>query len=98
MTSENVSKEMVKSFIDLANRTKGLMDENQRPSVQQELEKLFPSTRGGEGEVESRERHRVGVGESSAYTVTDTNTSFATSATTKRAIAEIWGSQTCGDF
>ena len=98
MNSENVSKEMVKSFIDLANRAKGLMYENQRPSVQQELGKLFPSTRGGEGGVESRELHRVGAGESSAYTTTDTNTSFATPSTIKRTIAEIWGSQTCGDF
>ena len=29
MNSENASKEMVKSFIDLANMTKGLMDEKQ---------------------------------------------------------------------
>ena len=27
---------------------KALMDENQQPSDQQELKKLFPSTRGGE--------------------------------------------------
>ena len=39
MNSENVlRKEIVKSFIDLANVAKGLMDENQQPSVQQELE------------------------------------------------------------
>ena len=29
MNSENASKEMVKSFIDLANMTKGLIDEKQ---------------------------------------------------------------------
>ena len=29
MNSENASKEMVKSLIDLANMTKGLMDEKQ---------------------------------------------------------------------
>ena len=64
MNSENVSKEMVKSFIDLANITKGLIDENQQP--QQELAELFPRTRGrGRGD-ESRELHRVGAGESSA--------------------------------
>ena len=40
---------------------------------------------------------RVGAGESSASTTTDTNTSFVTLSTTKRTIAEIWGSKTCGD-
>ena len=47
MNSEDDPKEIVKSFIDLANMAKGLMDENQQPSVQQELQRLFPSTRGG---------------------------------------------------
>ena len=47
MNSENAPKEIVKSFIDLANMAKGLVDENQQPSVQQELERLFPSARGG---------------------------------------------------
>ena len=46
MNSENASNEMVKSFIDLANMAKEVMDENQQPSAQQYLEKLFPSTRG----------------------------------------------------
>ena len=36
MTSENAAKEVVKSFIDLANMAKGLINENQQPSVQQE--------------------------------------------------------------
>ena len=45
MNSKNDPKETVKSFTDLANMAKGLMDENQQPSVQQELERLFPSTR-----------------------------------------------------
>ena len=45
---------------------KRVTDENQKPSVQQELEKLFPSTRGGGRRDESREVHRVGAGELSA--------------------------------
>ena len=36
MKSENAPKEIVKSFIDLANMAKGLMDKNLQPSVQQE--------------------------------------------------------------
>ena len=44
MDSKNASKEIVKSRIDMA---KGLMDENQQPSVQQELERLFSNARGG---------------------------------------------------
>ena len=44
MNNENVPKEIVKSFIDLGNMGKG-----QIPSIQQELEKLFPSTRSGQG-------------------------------------------------
>ena len=43
---------------------KGLMDENQQPSVKQELERLFPSKRGGGRGGESRELYRVGAGES----------------------------------
>ena len=91
MNSENTAKGIVKSFIDLANMAKGLMDKNHQPSVQQELER--GEGRGGE----SRELHRVGTGESSTSTTTDTNTSFATPSTKKRKIAEIWGSKTCGD-
>ena len=42
---------------------KGLTDENQQPSVQQDLEKLFPSAKvGGRGD-ESRDLYRVGAGE-----------------------------------
>ena len=47
MNSENALKKIVKSFIDLANMAKELMGETQQPSVQQELERLFPSTRCG---------------------------------------------------
>ena len=55
MNNENVSKEMMKSFTDLANMAKGLIGENQQPSVQKELEKLFLSRtgRGREMKVES---------------------------------------------
>ena len=35
MKSENVPKEIVKTFMDLVDMVKGLMDENQQPSVQQ---------------------------------------------------------------
>ena len=47
MNSENDPKEIVKSFIDFANMAIGLVDEKQQPSVQQQLERLLPSTRGG---------------------------------------------------
>ena len=69
---------MGKSFIDLANMAKRVMHENQQPSVQQELAKLLPSTRGGWGGRGggSRELHRFGTGESSASAKTVTNTSF----------------------
>ena len=97
MNSENAPKEIVKSFIDLANMAKGLMNGNQQPSAQQELERLFLSTRGRGRGGESRELHRVCAGESSASTTTVTNTSFATPSPTKRTIAEIWGSNVCGD-
>ena len=97
MNSENAPKEIVKSFIDLANMAKGIIDENQQPSVQQELERLFPSTGGRAREDESRELNRVGSGESSTSTTTDTDTSFATRSNTKQMIAKIWESKTCGD-
>ena len=48
MNSENAPKEFVKSFIDLANMAKGLMDENQQLSVQESLERMFHSTRDEE--------------------------------------------------
>ena len=66
-----------------------LMDENQQPSAQKELERLFPSTRGGGRGSENRELHRIGAGESCASTTTDTNTSFATLCNIKQTIAEI---------
>ena len=60
MNSENALKEIVQSFIDLVNMTKGLMDENQQPSVTQELGRLLPS---GGRRGESRELLRLGAGE-----------------------------------
>ena len=62
------------------------MDVKEQPSVQQDLEKLFVSTKGGGRGDESREIHRVGAGESSASITTDSNTSFATPFTTKRTL------------
>ena len=53
-------------LIDLVNMAKQLMDENQQPSVTQELGRLFPSTRGSGSRGESSEVLRVGAGESSA--------------------------------
>ena len=46
MSSENTSKKIVQSLIDLVNMAKWLMDENQQPSVTQELGRPFPSIRG----------------------------------------------------
>ena len=86
MNSDNAPKEIVKTNIDLANMEKGLMDKNQQPYDQQELERLFLNTRGGARVGENRELHRVGAGQSSASTTTDTNTSFATLTTTKWTI------------
>ena len=89
MNSENASKKIVQSLIDLVNMAKWLMDENQQPSVTQELGRLFPSIRGRGRRGESSELLRVGAGELSA-TATDTNnTSFATRSTTKQMIEEI---------
>ena len=53
MNSENAPKDIVKPFIDLVNVAKGQIDKNQQTSAQQELERLFPSTRGGERGLES---------------------------------------------
>ena len=72
MSSENASNKIVQSLIDLVNMAKWLMDENQQPSVTQELGRLFPSIRGRGRRVESSELHGVGAGESSA-SATDTN-------------------------
>ena len=73
------------------------MDENQQPSAQQKFEKLLPSPKGGNRGGENRELHRIGAGKSTASITTDTNTCFTNPSTTKRTIAEIQGSKTCGD-
>ena len=70
------------------------MDENQQPSVTQELGRLFPSIRGRGRKDESSELLRVGTGESSASATDTNNTSFATRSTAKRIIQELWGSKT----
>ena len=93
MNSENTPKEIVQSLIDLVNMAKWLMDENQQPSVTQELGRLFPSIRGRGRRGESSELLRVGAGESSASATDTNNTSFATQSTTKWTIEEIWGSK-----
>ena len=72
---------------------KWLMDENQQPSVTQELGRLLPSIRGRERRGESSELLKVGAGESSASATDTDNTSFATRSTTKRKIEEIWRSK-----
>ena len=46
MSSENTSKKIAQSLIDLVNMAKWLMDEDQQPSVTQELGRLFPSIKG----------------------------------------------------
>ena len=93
MNSENASKKMVQLLIDFVKMAKWLMDENQQPSVTQELGRLFPSIRGRGRRGESSELLRVGAGESSASATDTNNTSFATRSTTKRTIEEIWGSK-----
>ena len=72
---------------------KWLMDENQQPSVTQELGRLFPSitARGRRGE--SRALLRVGAGESSASATDTNNNYFVTRSTKKRTVEEIWGSK-----
>ena len=69
------------------------MDENQQPSITQELGRLFPSIRSRERSGESSELLKVSAGESSAPATDTNNTSFATRSTTKRTIEEIWGSK-----
>ena len=81
MNSEHISKEIVQSFIGLTNMAKGLMDENQQLSVQEQLRQLFCSARGGERRGKSRELLRVGAGESSASATGTNNTSFTRSTT-----------------
>ena len=72
---------------------KWLMDENQQPSVTQELGRMFPSIRGRGSRGESNELLRVGGGESSDAASDTNNTSFATRSTTKRTLEETWGSK-----
>ena len=93
MNSENASKKIVQLLIDLVNMAKWLMDENQQPSVTQELGRLFPSIRGRGRRGESSELLRVGADESSASATVTNNTSFATRSTTKPTIEEIWRSK-----
>ena len=93
MSSENASNKIVQSLIDLVNMAKWLMDENQQPSVTQELGRLFPSIRGRGRRGESSELLRVGAGESSASATDTNNTSFTRRSTTKRTTDEIWGSE-----
>ena len=93
MNSENTSKKTVEWPIDLANMAKWLMDENQQPSVTQELGILFPSIGSRGRKDESSELFRVGAGESSASATDANSASFATGSTTKRKIQEIWVSK-----
>ena len=93
MNSANASKKIVQSLIDLVNIAKWLMDENQQPSVTQELGRLFPSIRGKGRRNEHSELLRVGAGESPASATDTNNTSFATRSTSKRTVEEIWGSK-----
>ena len=79
--------------MDLVNVAKWLMDENQQPSVTQELGRLFPSIGGRGSRGESSELLRVGAGKSPASATDTNNTSFARRSTTKRTIEEIWGSK-----
>ena len=72
---------------------KWLMDENQQPSITQELGRLFLSIRGRRRRGESSELLSVGTGESSTSGTDTNNTSFTTQSTTKRTIEEIWGSK-----
>ena len=90
MNSENASKKIVQSLIDLVNMAKWLMDKSQQASVTQELGRLFPSLRGRKRRDENSELLRVGVGESSAPATDTNNTIFTTRFTTKRTIEEIW--------
>ena len=68
------------------------MDENQQPSVTQEVGRLFPNIRRGRRRGERSELFRAGAGESSASATDTNNTSFATGSITKRTIERIWGS------
>ena len=85
MNSENATEDIVQSFIDLANVAKGLINETQQPSVEQELGRLFSSTKAVSLGLALVNRL---LSEADA-----SNASFAT-PTTKRTIEEIWGSKT----
>ena len=85
MNSENATEDIVQSFIDLANVAKGLINETQQPSVEQELGRLFSSTKAVSLGLALMNRL---LSEADA-----SNASFAT-PTTKRTIEEIWGSKT----
>ena len=93
MNSENASKKIVQSLIDLVNMATWLMDENQQPSVTHELGRLFPSIRGRGRRGESTEFLRIGAGESFPSATDTNNTCFSTRSTTKGTIEEIWGSK-----
>ena len=69
------------------------MDENQQPSVTQELGRLLPSIRGRERRCENSELLKVGAGKSSASATDASNTSFTARSTTKQMIEEIWVSK-----
>ena len=90
MNSENAPKKIVQSLIDLVNIAKWLMDENQQPSVTQELGRLFPSITGWRRRGESSELLRAGARESPASATGRSNTSFETLSTTKQTIEKIW--------
>ena len=92
MNSENTPKEIEHPFTDLVNMAKWLMDENQQPSVTQELGRLFASIIGGGRRGESSELFRVGASESPVSAIDTNNTSFAARSTTKRTIEKILGS------
>ena len=61
MNSENASKKVVQSLIDLVSMAKWLMYENQQPFVTQELARLFPNIRGRWRRDKSSELFRVGA-------------------------------------
>ena len=93
MNSENGPKQIAQLFMDLVNMAKWLMDENQQPSVTQEVGRLFPNIRRRRRIGERSELFRAGAGESSASATETNNTSFATGSITKRTIEKIWGSK-----
>ena len=79
----------MKSVIEYGKHAKKFNGWTLATNVQQELERLLPSSRAGGRGGKSRGLHRVGAGKSSASTTPDTYTSSAIPSTTKRTIAEI---------